>query len=519
MTDKGMLRHAPLYAMLDEYRRTAPSSFHVPGHKHGQMMALLDGIEGSAAETFRMLMTIDVTELSVTDDLHDPTGAIAEAQRLAARCFGADETFFLVGGSTAGNLAMLLACCLPGELVIVQRNAHKSVLNGLTLAGAQAVFLSPQRERQTGLDCVPSLEDVQEALLRHPEAKAVLLTNPSYYGASVDLTPYSALIHQHGRLLLVDEAHGAHYGHHPKLPSSAVQAGADAVVQSTHKTLPALTMGAMLHIQGDRIDREAIRHALSMVQSSSPSYPVMASLDIARAMLDRLGASMFNQGIQQADSFKQWLATNEQFPIEAVDDGKHHIIERMDPLRIVLRDVTGCLSGYELQRQLELRGCWVEMADPVYIVLLFGAAVSEKDINRLQAALTDIAQQCTMNNEGIHASNRHHDSYINEAIHLEGRLLELPDMYEQPERISEPILFSRNGVDKDSKEQVPVAEAAGRIAAEAIIPYPPGIPILYRGELVSFKTAAYIEKLAGHGARCQGAADPTLRSIAVMRNS
>lgn len=528
MTDKDMRWHAPLYERIDEWRRTKPSSFHVPGHKHGEMLALLDDIDHSVTETFQALMTMDVTELSVTDDLHDPTDAIAEAQRLAARCYGGDETFFLVGGSTAGNLAMLLACCNPGELIIVQRNAHKSVINGLALAGAQAVFLSPQREMQTGLDCVPSLFDVEEALKRYPQARAVMLTNPSYYGAYIDLTPYSALIHEHGKLLLVDEAHGAHYGHHPDFPRSAIQAGADAVVQSTHKTLPALTMGAMLHIQGDKINREAIRHSLTMIQSSSPSYPIMVSLDIARAMLDRLGASMFEQGVRRADSFRRWVASNEKLSFEVIDGSKHRIIERMDPLRIVLRDTTGCLSGYELQRQLEHRGCWVEMADPVYVVLLIGAAVSERDISRLQEALSEIARKCIFN-EGIHASKDHYssysnacsDAYINEAIDLLSNYHEMESlaMDDQMERISEPILFSRSGVDGDSIEQVSVAEAAGRIAAEAVIPYPPGIPILYKGEWISAKAAAYIDKLAGYGARCQGAMDPTMRTIAVIRRS
>lgn len=528
MTDKSMRWHAPLYERIDEWRRTKPSSFHVPGHKHGEMLALLDGIDHSVAETFQALMTMDVTELSVTDDLHDPTDAIAEAQRLAAQSYGADETLFLVGGSTVGNLAMLLACCDPGELVIIQRNAHKSVLNGLALAGAQAVFLSPQRELQTGLHCVPSLSDVEEALKRYPQARAVMLTNPSYYGAHIDLTPYSALIHEHGKLLLVDEAHGAHYGHHPDLPQSAIQAGADAVVQSTHKTLPALTMGAMLHIQGDRINREAIRHALTMIQSSSPSYPIMVSLDIARAMLDRLGASMFDQGIHRADSFRQWIASNENLPIEVIDGDKHRIIERMDPLRIVLRDTTGCLSGYELQRELEHRGCWAEMADPVYVVLLIGAAASERDMTRLQEALSEIAQKCILNEE-INASADHYssynrvssDAYINEAIGLPRKDdgMGPSAMDDELERVSEPILFSRSGIDGDSIEQVAVLEAAGRIAAEAVIPYPPGIPILYKGEAISAKTAAHIDKLAGHGARCQGAIDPTMRTIAVIRRS
>ncbi|MBW7477367.1 aminotransferase class I/II-fold pyridoxal phosphate-dependent enzyme [Paenibacillus oenotherae] len=531
--------HAPLYEGLAALRRTQPSSFHVPGHKYGRLLDLLGSVETTTAEVFRSLMEIDVTELSVTDDLHDPSGIIAEAQQLAALCYGAEETFFLVGGSTAGNLAMLLGCCQPGELVIVQRNAHKSILNGLALAGAQAVFIMPQREVQTGLDCVPALSDVEEAVRRHPEARAVLLTNPSYYGAHVDLTPYAALVHDHGKLLLVDEAHGAHYGHHPSFPRSALQAGADAVVQSTHKTLPALTMGAMLHLQGERIDREAIRHALTMIQSSSPSYPIMASLDIARAMLDVLGSSMFDKGILGAQAFKQWLQSmNHDVKhsvkpgvalhdggrgplLEVVDGKKHRIIDGMDPLRIVLGDRTGLLSGYELQRQLEKRGCWVEMADPLYVVLLFGAAVSEKDIIRLQDALSEIAQEYSSIHTVRNADEGEPKAYINEASDFEYKRNEADwiTLGEESERISKPIVFSRRGIDLSTTERIPVAEAVGRIAAEAVIPYPPGIPILYKGETITARTVSYIQKLALHGARCQGATDPTMQSLAVIADS
>ena len=183
---------------------------------------------------------------------------LLKAQELAARSFGAEETFFLVGGSTSGNLAMILAICEPGQQIIVQRNAHKSVLNGLALAGAKAIFIMPQTDPVSGLEIVPELSVVEEALVRYPDAKGVFLTNPSYYGLSVDLETYASLIHRYEKLLLVDEAHGAHYGLHPEFPTSALQAGADAVVQSTHKTLSALTMGAMLHVQGKRMDREAL---------------------------------------------------------------------------------------------------------------------------------------------------------------------------------------------------------------------------------------------------------------------
>ncbi len=460
----------------------------------------MPGIPDAARRMLETVMNIDVTELSITDDLHEPTGMIDEAQRLAARTFGAEQTFFLVGGSTAGNLAMLLSVCEPGDLIIVQRNAHKSVLNGLKLAGAKAVFMMPARDVASGLNIVPQLSHLEDALNRYPEAKAVFLTNPSYYGLSVDLRAYVDLIHRHGKMLLVDEAHGAHYGLHPAFPPSALLAGADAVVQSTHKTLPALTMGAMLHVQGEQIDRTALRESLRMIQSSSPSYPIMASLDITRAMIDFYGGTaLFQQGLATAAAFRHWIIEQDQYRlVEMTEDSSI----QTDPLRIVLCDSSGKLTGFELQKQLERFRCYAEMADSRYVVLLFGMAASADDAARLQQALLAIAI-ASDSNKSITST----------------RPQEKPVITEIPYQISEPVLFGRLGARRNGhndSQRVNLEEAVGRKAAEAVIPYPPGIPLLYEGELITFEAVAAIRQLVNDGARCQGAADPTMQTIAVV---
>uniref|UniRef100_UPI000A528DA5 aminotransferase class I/II-fold pyridoxal phosphate-dependent enzyme n=1 Tax=Paenibacillus dakarensis TaxID=1527293 RepID=UPI000A528DA5 len=283
---------APLVEALLAYRNHAAKSFHVPGHKNGKAY---DGIE--EARILHDVMKIDVTEISGTDDLHHPEGVIREAQELAADCFGAEESFFLVGGSTSGNLAMVLTVCQqPGDILLLQRNVHKSVLNGLMLAGARAVFLEPEIDKDSGLAVTPSVETIKAAIAAYPDARGVLLTSPNYYGMSCDLKPIAELCHAYHIPLLVDEAHGAHFGMHPDLPEGALSSGADVAVQSTHKMLAAMTMGAMLHVQGPFINRGLLRQRLAMVQSSSPSYPVMASLDLARRMLHAQGASAFTAG-------------------------------------------------------------------------------------------------------------------------------------------------------------------------------------------------------------------------------
>ncbi|GGG24419.1 aminotransferase class I/II-fold pyridoxal phosphate-dependent enzyme [Paenibacillus abyssi] len=486
--------HAPLYEALKRHIALSPRSFHVPGHQYGR--ALHNKAPDTIYRDYEALLKLDVTELSGTDDLHHPEGVIQEAQQLAARTFGAEETFFLVGGSTAGNLALILAHCAPGDILIVQRNVHKSILNGLQLAGAQAVFITPSVEPDTGLPTVPSIQQIEEALRRYPNAKAVMLTNPNYYGMGVELHRYVELIHRYGKPVFVDEAHGAHYGIHPDLPGSALNAGADGVVQSTHKTLSAMTMGAMLHVQGSRIDRFAIRRTLAMIQSSSPSYPIMASLDLARAIVHQEGAGLFEQAIRMANLFRQQM--QERLPIFLVmgTEARQPYYDYMDPLRIVISDSTGALSGYELQKQLEAYGCWAEMADPRHVVLLFGISTSLEDMEALIHACEVIAATISMNADRQHSFQFLLDSGV-----------------------SEPVSFSRTLSDVDDVETIPLSESAQRIAAEMIIPYPPGIPILYPGERIHPLTVTTLQQLARHGAKCQGASDPTLTAIRVYRGA
>lgn len=310
--DKLQPGRAPVYEMLEQYRHKGNISYHVPGHKNGE--AYRSAVSAESAGYLTEVMRYDVTEITGTDDLHHPEGVIREAQELAADCYGAEESYMLVGGSTAGNLALILTVCSePGCLLILQRNVHKSVIHGLMLAGARAVFLEPQIDPDSGLAVAPSAETVQAALAAYPEAAGVLVTMPNYYGMGSDLAPLAQACHACCVPLLVDEAHGAHYGQHPALPAGALAQGADGVVQSTHKMLTALTMGAMLHVQGPWLDRALLRQRLAMVQSSSPSYPVMASLDLARRLLHSQGAGAFTAGLAAVDVLRRGLAALPRF--------------------------------------------------------------------------------------------------------------------------------------------------------------------------------------------------------------
>ncbi|NIK26690.1 aminotransferase class I/II-fold pyridoxal phosphate-dependent enzyme [Paenibacillus lupini] len=484
---------APLFQALVRHYETSPVSFHVPGHRYGQVYENEHDIESQWLAT---IMKLDTTELSSTDDLHHPEGAIAEAQKLAAECFGAEETFFLVGGSTSGNLAMILGVCEPGDLIIVQRNVHKSVINGLRLAGAKSVFVMPRMDEETGLATTPSYEDIRQALEQYPEAKAVMLTNPNYYGMSTNLRSYVELVHSYDKLLLIDEAHGAHFGFHPSFPESAIQAGADAVVQSTHKTLSALTMGAMLHIQGSRIPREAIRKALSAIQSSSPSFPIMASLDVARVMVDRYRSTWFDKGCDSAQAFRSWI-DREGRALRVLHTEKNSTAyDILDPLRIVLWDETRTYSGFELQRMLEEQGCWVEMADLRHVVLVWGGQTGDEDRLKLQAVCTLIEQMIKAN------PAKSGERKVSTVFYPgNGNPIGL-----------KPVEWSRKS---RQYHRTPLSEAEGFEAAEMVIPYPPGIPIVYPGEMLTAQLIRYISALAETGAKFQGAIDSTMQTIAV----
>lgn len=509
---------APLYEMLEQYRVKGNISYHVPGHKNGEAYAGTTGA-GYLSE----IMRYDVTEITGTDDLHHPEGVIKEAQELAAYCFGAEESFFLVGGSTAGNLALILTVCPEPEMILIlQRNVHKSVIHGLMLAGVRAVFLDPLIDPLSGLAVAPAAETVQAALAAYPDAAAVLITMPNYYGMGSDLAPLAQACHDSGVPLLVDEAHGAHYGQHPALPAGALACGADGVVQSTHKMLPALTMGAMLHIQGPRLDRALLRQRLAMVQSSSPSYPVMASLDLARRLLHSQGASAFTAGLAAVDILRRGLAVLPRYRLlqpSAPQHGAAHLTQ--DPFKAVIYDVTGVLSGFELQRRLEGRGCVPEMSDDRHVVLLFSLGSRAEDAVRLLEALwgIEVELQAVSVYVELEPSSVTVSESLTTNVGAGGNLAVSSNISTwnnlSKTLISDPVPFSLKPVAASHTERIKLEDSVGRVAAEMVIPYPPGIPLLYPGETITGQISRRLTDLAEGGAKFQACADPALQHIVV----
>lgn len=457
----------PLYDALVHHAKQRARSFHVPGHKNGTVFS------EKAQKYFHSLLLLDLTELSGLDDLHHPQGPIAEAQVLLAEFYGSDRSYFLVGGSTVGNLAMLLSVCGQGDTVLIQRNCHQSVINALDLAGAQPVFVAPMIDEESALATAPSLDTVRKALESYPQAKALLLTHPNYYGMAANLGPLIEEAHSYEVPVLVDEAHGAHFVLEAPFPQSSLACGADAVVQSAHKTLPAMTMGAFLHTNGPCLSRQRLEKNLQRLQSSSPSYPIMASLDLARNFLENLPKEELHIIGRDIKKVRHRL---QQFPQLSVLAGPSTAYAALDPLKITVQ-TRGSLSGFELQQRLQKQGVYPELADPYHVLLVMPLARFE-ETDALMAAIEKAL-------DGVHAGEAPPCPHP----------LEMPPL-SQPVRLDEEL----------STLRVPLEETAGLVCAQEVTPYPPGVPLLLEGETISASqiTALYDWAKAGGGFQTGG---------------
>jgi arginine decarboxylase len=433
---------APLWEALKKHRRRTKGNFHVPGHKEGRVF------DREAYGDFAGLLSFDLTEVGELDDLHAPAGVIREAQQLAAELFHADQTRFLVGGTTAGILASILTVCRPGDKIIVARHCHQSVFHGCWLAGATVVPIAYQLDATTGLELPTSLAAVEQLLQLHPDAKAVVLTSPTYFGVVQQVERLAELVHRYEIPLIVDEAHGAHFGFHPTLPERAVTAGADISIQSTHKLLPAMTMASMLHTRGALVDPAVIDESLRMIQSSSPSYPLLASLDLARRYMAEKGERQLARTMAQIAEARQQLQQIPQLRECAIAD-------RMDPYKLSLASEQ--YTGYELSEELERVGIYVELADIAKLLVVCSLGTTQSELDYLVTSL----QQC-------HGGDARRSS---------ASLTVPPESQE-----GEPLPYAK--CKERERRLVPAAEAIGLRSAAHLLAYPPGIPLVLMGEVI-----------------------------------
>lgn len=481
-------RRAPLVEGLRRYHDQGIVSFATPGHKSGVGMdPELRELLGAAA------FASDIALAGGIDDSHAGGGILRAAEDLAAAAWGADRTFFLVNGSSAGNHAFLLGTLRPGDEVVVARDIHKSLLVALILTGAKPIYVAPplHPELNVGLGVAPS--DIAAALDAHPAARLVVLVSPSYCGVPSDLSAIAAVAHARGVPVFVDEAWGPHFHFHPALPPSAMASGIDGAVASTHKVLGSLTQASVLHVQGTLVDQGRLATSVGMLQTTSPAATILTSIDACRRQLALDGETLLGRAIALATDARRRLQALTGI---SVLDRESLGLASFDTTKLVI-DVHGLgITGIGAEHLLRERlGLQTEMSDLISVVCLVTIGDTAASIERLVAAFTTLsAERGLAPTAGLSAALRSSGAVI-----APGRQALSPrDAFFAPTRA------------------VPLAAAVGEISSELVIPYPPGIPVLAPGDVISPDKIAYLIEGARQGMYLSGPQDPTLQTIRIV---
>jgi len=474
----------PLLSGIMDYINKVKLPLHMPGHKMGK------GIRDK--DFLRNILKLDVTELDITDNLYMPEGIIKEAQVLASKAFGSKKTFFIVNGATCAVQAMMLSVLNPGDSVLVARNSHVSVFSALVLGGFIPRYVSPRISDEFGLSLGIHPSDIQKALTE--DIKAYVHTYPNYYGFCDDIKRISEIVKGQGIYLLVDEAHGSHFPFEERLPDSSLKHGADMVVHSLHKTLPALTQCAVLHINSDRIDEDRVFKALSLIQTSSPSYFFMSSMDAARAYMEEEGRKALTSLLCGLEDIIEDLDGLNGIRVLGKTLKERHEIFDYDITKVLvnLRDLG--ISGVQADRILfNDYGIKVELSDGENILAIFTVADNREDMEYFKDSIKDLARRyVNSGKKGVF-----NPPYIPE---------EIPEMVLTPR---EAFFSEKKWVDFDG--------SAGKICGEFIKPYPPGVPLLVPGERITKELIGYIKNLLRMGIRIIGTKDSTLSRIQVIK--
>lgn len=478
----------PLFSTLKKHAAANPVQFHIPGHKKGL---------GTDKEFREFIgdnaLSIDLINIAPLDDLHQPTGVIEEAQKLAADAFGADHTYFSVQGTSGAIMTMVMSVCSPGDKIIVPRNVHKSVMSAIIFSGAKPVFVSPAQDANLGIDHGITSSSVRRALERHPDAKAVLVINPTYFGVCAHLKDIVDLAHSYHVPVLVDEAHGVHIHFHEELPMSAMQAGADMAATSVHKLGGSMTQSSVLNIntKNGLVSPNRVQTIISMLTTTSTSYLLLASLDTARRNLALNGREMVQQSLEMAHYLRREINKipglysfgEEILGSEAAYD--------LDPTKVTIHVRHLGITGYETENWLrEHYNVEVELSDMYNILCIITPGDTQESIETLLTALRSLSE-CYYKE--------------NNANELIVKIPEIPQL----------SLIPRDAFYADT-EVIPFRESAGRIIAEFIYVYPPGIPILLPGEVISQSNIDYIVDHVEVGLPVKGPEDRYINNVKVI---
>lgn len=476
----------PLFRAVMNHVERQPIQFHIPGHKRGRgMETTFQQFVGPNA------LAMDLINIAPLDDLHRPTGAIKRSQELAARAFGADATYFSVQGTSTAIMTMVLATVKPGEKILLPRNVHKSVLTAVMLADARPVFLHPEMDGHLGIAHGLSVETVQQGLAEHPDAKALLVINPTYFGIAADLVRIVDLAHQHEVIVLVDEAHGVLTGFHEALPPSAMQAGADLAATSVHKLGGSMTQSSVLNVQAGRVDPRHVQVVMGMLTTTSTSYLLLASLDVARRELALHGHDRIEHAMALAERARNAINQIPGLYCVGREILKSSATFALDPAKLTVSVKDLGIRGYDVERILrESYNIEVELSDLYNILCIVSWGDTQGDVDCLVEALREIS-----------------DIYRDRPGH--------PHVQVHYPAMSELKMSPRQAFYAKT-ETVPLRASIDRVIAEMIMVYPPGIPILLPGEVVTAENLDYIEENLRAGLPVQGPDDPEIRYIKVV---
>lgn len=480
----------PLLAAMQHYIQDGVIPFHTPGHKQGKgMHSTLEELIGRDA------LALDLALIEELDDFHEPYGCIKDAQDLAAQLYGADHSFFVINGTTGGIYAMILATAGPGEKIIVPRNAHRSIIGGIILSGAIPIFIQPEVDDELGMAMGVTPETVALAVTKHPDAKAVLIINPTYYGVVTDLQKIVDIVHKHNMVVLVDEAHGPHLRFSSRLPIQAIDAGADICAQSSHKIIGALTQSSLVHCLEGRIRIPHLKAMLQLTQSTSPNYIMLASLDVARMQMAVEGTELIEKSIDLANWAREEINKIPGLYCFGTEKIGNPGVFDMDPTKVTVTVKGLGLTGAEVEKILRHEyKVQAELSDLYNVLFMITLGDQQYEVKTLVDALSDLAKKYSKPYEldPVERCNSAH--------------YPVP-----PQGVVSPrdALFGNTCM-------VDFSESTGMICAEIVTFYPPGIPILCPGEKITQEIIDYCQFLQQGGMHISGPEDCTLQTIKVV---
>ncbi len=473
---------APVMEALEKMKRMRIVPFDVPGHKRGRGNPELMDFLGEKC------LSVDVNSMKMLDNLCHPVSAIRDAEILAADAFGAAHAFFMVGGTTSAVQAMVMSACKRGDKLIMPRNVHRSAINALILCGAVPIYVNPQMDHELGISLGMELKDVETAIRENPDAKAVLVNNPTYYGICSDIKAIVKLAHEHGMMVLADEAHGTHFYFNDKLPIGAMNAGADMAAISMHKSGGSLTQSSMLLI-GPDVHEGYVHQIINLTQTTSGSYLLMSSLDISRRRLALYGQEIFDRVIDLVEYARDEINTIGDFYAYSKEMINGSSIYDFDITKLSIFTRPVGLAGIEvydiLRDEYDIQ---TEFGDIANLLAYVSIGDRPKDMERLVSALSEIKRNYRKNATGM-----------------------LKAEYISPKVISPPqeAFYGR-------KESLPIEKTAGRVCSEFVMCYPPGIPILAPGELITPEILEYIRYAKKKGCTMTGPEDMDICNLNVM---